>query len=112
DEVDALRRDPERGEVVEIRAVALVPRRVALARLVVADAGVDENRAARRADHVGLDARAEIADGLVEEVRLEPVVVSGDRLRRGLRQHHRGRARRAAYHHHAVDRDVAEPDWG
>src|SRR6185369_5265052 len=91
DGVDLLGRDAGGGQVVEPRPLPLVPERRLVALLAVAHAGVDENRAARHPDDPGLDAGAEIARVLVEEVGLEPAVVTRDRLGRGLRQHARRR---------------------
>ncbi len=99
-QIHLLGRDPGRAQVVEPRALAQVPGRGLLARLVVADARVDQHDVRRGADDEALDARADVAGPLVEEVGLEPREVPRDRLRGGVRQHRRragrtsGRSRR------------------
>ena len=108
DGVDLLGPDADRRQVVEPRSLTLIPQRRLVARLAVADAGVDEDRAPRHAHHPRLDARAEVAGGGVVEVRLEPRVVTGDRLGRRLRQHAGGGIGRAGNLDDAVDGDVAE----
>jgi len=110
DRVDLLGRDARRREVIEPRALPVVPERRLVALLAVADAGVDEDRAPRHPHHPRLDARAEIAGSLVEEVGLEPGVMAGDRLGRGLRQHVGRGIERAPDLHHPRDADLAEPE--
>src|SRR4029077_1145646 len=76
--------------------------------LVVADAGVDEDRVTRRLHHVRLDARGEIAGPLVDEVRLDPAMVAGDDIGARPGQHGGGRKRRAVDLDHAYTRLLAE----
>src|SRR2546426_2159536 len=108
DEVHVLGPHADRGEVVEIGAPTHVPGRRSGTPLVVADTRVDDDRVARGPYDVGLDARGEVARSLVEEVRLEPVVVSGDRVGGRVGQHGRGRERRTVDLDHAGDRHLAE----
>ena len=108
DGVDLLGPDTDRRQIVEPRPLALIPQRRLVARLAVADAGIDEDRAPRHPHHPRLDARAEIAGALVVEVRPQPRVMAGDRLRRGVWQHAGGRIGRAWDLDDARDRDVAE----
>jgi hypothetical protein len=101
DEVHLLGGDAYRGEIVEIGTGPHVPRGGERTSLVVADAGVDEDRVTRRLHDVRLDARGEITSPLVEEVRLEPAMVAGDDIGARAGQHGRGRKRRAVDLDHA-----------
>src|SRR5437870_2974410 len=102
-------RSPEKtASPAEVGAPTHVPGRRSGTPLVVADTRVDDDRVARGPYDVGLDARGEVARSLVEEVRLEPVVVSGDRVGGRVGQHGRGRERRTVDLDHAGDRHLAE----
>ena len=108
DVVHLLGPDAGGGEIVEEGAGATMPDRIALARLVVAHARVDQHQVFGRAHDPGADARAEIVRRLVPEMRLEPSVMSGDRLWRRLRQHRRRRKRRTPDLDHAREAHVAQ----
>src|SRR5436309_2722160 len=97
-----------RAQVVEVRAPAHVPGGRVVARLVVADARVDQHGVAGRPHDVGADARAEVAGPVVPEVRPEPVVVARDHVWRCVREHGQGRERRAVELDDAADGDVAK----
>src|SRR5450759_938506 len=76
------------------------------ARLVVADAGIDDDAPLVRLDDEAVD-RSEQTSVLVREMRPEPGVAA-DQFRRCLRKHEGARKRRAAQFGHAGDFDVAD----
>jgi len=79
-EVDVFRRDPERAEAGQegvLRVIALVPARLARARLMLADAGVDQDDAAGDTQDDRMDRQRERV--ALHILRLEPVPVLGQR---------------------------------
>ena len=78
-EIDIFGREADGGEVVEIAARRPPrPGRVEAALLVVADAGIDQDRAMPRPQHIGLHRHHDLVGRGVEEAGLQPVPVRGE----------------------------------
>ena len=86
-EVDIVGREADGGEPVEVsRRRAVRPGRVEAALLVVADAGIDQDRPVPGPQHVGLHRHHQPVRGGVEEAGLEPGAVRGEGLLTRVRQ--------------------------
>jgi hypothetical protein len=88
-EIDRLRGEPGRCEIVEERRLHHVERRAAAAVLVVADAGIDDHPQAGRLDHEGLDGLQQ-APFVVEEAGRQPLAMTLEGLGQGVGQEPRG----------------------
>jgi aryl-alcohol dehydrogenase-like predicted oxidoreductase len=110
DGVDVPRREPGAGEVVEERKLGVRPFRARTARLVVADAGVDQDVLAARAQHEPLRPADEGARLGVEMARHHPAVLGLERLlgRVGVEVKHLEQGPSVVDHRR--DSDVADPD--
>jgi len=108
-EVDVIDREPRGVESTQIRVVGLhVPFRPIGARLVVADAAVDQNGMVRRLHHVGLEAQQQ--DVLViQRLRFaHPCPVLGQHFARQPRQHLKRRDERGFLLDDTMDGEIAD----
>jgi hypothetical protein len=84
--VDVVDRQPDgRQFLLEAVAIEHVPKRPGRARLVVADAGIDQNVVVRRLDHKTLDAEQQSVRG-IDKFRLQPGTVLIQDLFRQIRE--------------------------
>ena len=113
DDIDVLRRAPGGAEASKPGVVAAhVPSRADPSPLVVADAGIDQDREARRAHEIALDDHVEPSRGGVDEARLEPGAMGRERLRRAVGVEAEGVELRSVEFDDPVDGDVAEGERG
>jgi len=75
---------------------------------VIADAGIDQDRVARRAHDESMDALNEAAAAGIEEMRLQPIAFRRDQIGGGIRQQKRRRKAQAFHLNHAVDCHVTQ----
>ncbi|MCP1747854.1 hypothetical protein J2R73_009873 [Bradyrhizobium japonicum] len=108
-EIDVVDREPGGVESAQVRIVGLhVPFRPLRARLVVADAAVDQNGAVRRLHHIGLEAQEQHVL-LVQRLGLpHPCPVLGQHLGRQSRQHVQCRDERGLLLDDAMDGEIAD----
>src|SRR5579884_1048106 len=111
DVIDLFRPDPGGGEVVEKRRAHAVPLRPGRAVLVVADAGVDQDRVARRPDDEAVKAEHELAAHRIDQLRPQQRLVLAQYLRVEIREELGWIESGAAEIRDAADLELADTGW-